>query len=441
MSVRIGDNQKLSKAGTRSFKFPKALVGQHRFGKIDIYRRLGGSSVVIDEAAVDCTQEVSIPCDGFGEDLKFRVELTPPEAVEKVIALQSNLSKLKESRVTDAMGYLENHNIEMRLSDAMQACLRERPEDPAQFIAVRLLQNRGLFKKIPKLKSKRSGENIGANITTPQLLNPWVPPEVDASPTSEAPRAEIAPQLLNPWVPPQFDSSLTPEAYSEEIVPQLQDTLVPPENDASLALKAPFAETCVVTPFSDYVLQHFRVCTAPCWTDLYSKFAKADLRAHSAAVTGRVPDDRCERRMQDEPLADWKRQARAEHLRGSVDGFIDDLKQQYTSGKRKPGGATELEELKKKVCDSLGLAAVAGELVQALHESLKEVEAHKAKANLEVLRTEARHDFLLAARNGALVRALQSSREKAQNQRTRTRPLEASAEPSEASCTTGSGWV
>ena len=27
-------------------------------GKIDIYRRLGGSSVVIDEAAVDCTQEV-----------------------------------------------------------------------------------------------------------------------------------------------------------------------------------------------------------------------------------------------------------------------------------------------------------------------------------------------------------------------------------------------
>jgi hypothetical protein len=48
VSVRIGDAQKLSKVNqVRHFKFSKAAVGEHKFGKLDIFKRIGGCSIGI----------------------------------------------------------------------------------------------------------------------------------------------------------------------------------------------------------------------------------------------------------------------------------------------------------------------------------------------------------------------------------------------------------
>merc|ERR1719191_1061444 len=60
--------------------------------------------------------------------------------------------------VLAAKEYLEKHNLEMRLSEAMQAVLREKPEDPAAFVAERLAKSAGMVQKLPKVEEAASSQ-------------------------------------------------------------------------------------------------------------------------------------------------------------------------------------------------------------------------------------------------------------------------------------------
>merc|ERR1719414_212412 len=92
VSVRIGDTQKLSRlASSRVYRFPQ---GDRRYGKIEVFRRIGACSIDVDPESAG-TREVSINCEegGFGslalrigineEEQKREVPTTPDGEIKK----------------------------------------------------------------------------------------------------------------------------------------------------------------------------------------------------------------------------------------------------------------------------------------------------------------------------------------------------------------------
>jgi len=150
VSVRVGDIQKLSRlSSTRVYRFPQA--SDKRYGKIEVFRRIGACSVDVDPLNENL-RNVSISCQeaGFGSlGLKIAVEADEgtkkkSETTDPVIAGKKPPTKVKEAKE-----YLSKHSLEVRLSEAMQAVLRERPEDPTAFLASKLLEHTKSEKRPP----------------------------------------------------------------------------------------------------------------------------------------------------------------------------------------------------------------------------------------------------------------------------------------------------
>jgi len=136
VSVRIGDTQRFSRLqSSRVFKFPKA--GDRRYGKIEVFRRIGVCGVDVDPGNTDL-RELTI--DGFGT-LGLKVEAAGEERPGKLAEESSEVKKESSGKVKAAKEYLGKHGLEVRLAEAMQAVLRERPADPAEFMAAKLLEN------------------------------------------------------------------------------------------------------------------------------------------------------------------------------------------------------------------------------------------------------------------------------------------------------------
>merc|ERR1719330_1053535 len=87
-----------------------------------------------------------------------------------------------------ASTYLEKHHLEVRLADAMAAVLRERPADPAAFLAKKLSKNAGLVAKLPAPCADAEALPPTAQRSPPE---PSPPRSVDAD-DSNAPAAERA---------------------------------------------------------------------------------------------------------------------------------------------------------------------------------------------------------------------------------------------------------
>lgn len=182
LSLRVGDVQKFSKAGaSKTYKFPAAAIGDRRYGKIEIYKRIGICSVMIDPGTLQGAHEISVPLDDDRlPNLRYRFNLAGeamPEPKQENLLVDDKPLKDLNGRVKVAKEYLDKHQLEMRLSEAMQAVLRERPEDPGAFVADKLVNRAGMVTKI----------------------NPNVPPAEKASaPPREEATAEKAPGGT-PW--------------------------------------------------------------------------------------------------------------------------------------------------------------------------------------------------------------------------------------------------
>lgn len=142
VSVRLGQTQKLSKLdGLRSYRFPH--TGDVRYGKIEIFRRIGVASVDMYQS-FGTSRELNINCfDHEFAELGLNVMVDAEEKEKKQVQ-----AKLKEAendkiaaKVKSAKDYLNKHGLEVQLSEAMQDILRERPENPAQFLAAQLLKS------------------------------------------------------------------------------------------------------------------------------------------------------------------------------------------------------------------------------------------------------------------------------------------------------------
>jgi len=159
VAVRIGEAQKISRIGSsRVYKFPKAAVGNRRYGKLDFLKRVGSCTVCLDGEAAQGGNTYHVKIDNAEIDFKAKVVLADSDKPDKPAMLDESVPEKKghdrpsTGKVAAAKAYLEKHHLEVRISDAMQAVLRERPEDPAAFLAQRLLDNAHLVAGLPKSK-------------------------------------------------------------------------------------------------------------------------------------------------------------------------------------------------------------------------------------------------------------------------------------------------
>jgi hypothetical protein len=278
VAVRIGDTQKLGRLGNeRLYKFPPSAVSDHRFGKIEFLQRIGSCTVgIIPEKDGDQEVELSL---GSG-NLKFTVQLERPKghSSQKVESDKPLLKPFasEKPKLTLAKKYLEEHDLERRLKDAVQEVISAMPEDPAAFIGQKLAGNnvvtRTFTHAAAPAATKEAGaqaeeavresshplENIAelpARATTPVAplsfgaIHPELPPRMA---TPSAPEA-IPPQLPAPGLPPREEGDATPSKQLAKVAQADQNV-----HDADilrLQLKESLSKACLSGSLDDTVTQ------------------------------------------------------------------------------------------------------------------------------------------------------------------------------------------
>jgi len=235
LSVRVGETQKFSKISpSRNYKFCPKAVGGRRYGKIDIFRRVGGASICIDPATVHGENTLSIECEN--SEVSFNMKLSGSDGNGKPIQNEETPpEKPTNPKVAQAKEYMAFHQLEARLSEAMQQVLREKPEDPIAFVAKRLQNNAHLIQKA-KITPK-SNEETRPNTADDQAIQKSAPPQ------------ESTPAPPKESVPTQPETSPAKAATQQDL------------------------------PFGEYYRKHFNV----------SKSASADLVTALANLHAKFP--------------------------------------------------------------------------------------------------------------------------------------------------------
>merc|ERR1712166_1056692 len=105
---------------------------------------MGSSSISIDQENVANIQQVTMQ--DKENPFSFQVHLANGVAIEKQVEAKDD----SNPKVAAAKAYLDKHLLEHRLAEAMQSVLRERPDDPAAYVAAKLLANAGMVSISPK---------------------------------------------------------------------------------------------------------------------------------------------------------------------------------------------------------------------------------------------------------------------------------------------------
>jgi len=172
VAVRIGESQKLRKLSAEyNFKFNKDVCGTRRFGKVDIFKKVGTASIAIIAETGEPVQEFEIdPSDNPGAKYKMRATIVGDAMTDKTTAKELSGS------VLEAKDYLAEHNLEMVLKDAMQAVLRDKPANPREYISQKLKESEGMY---------RTGQ--GRAQTAPEGATRPVEKEAEAAAAAAAP--------------------------------------------------------------------------------------------------------------------------------------------------------------------------------------------------------------------------------------------------------------
>jgi hypothetical protein len=195
MSVRVGENQKLGRvSASRSYKFPSSAIANRKYGKVEIYRRVGSAMVCIDPKMASGVNDVDVEfdgCIGTNTALKFEAELVGP-GNEKP-ASPTKAPSTAETITEKATEYMEKHDLEARLAEAVHAVLRARPADPAAFLAEQLLKNGKAEAKLPSpTKSAVEEAKQGPLVAETSKITP--PSEAQEHPAQAV--AELSQPLL-----------------------------------------------------------------------------------------------------------------------------------------------------------------------------------------------------------------------------------------------------
>lgn len=263
VSVRVGETQKLSKlSASRLYRFPQA--GDRRYGKIEVFRRIGSCSIDVDPLN-DSLREISVSCQeaGFGV-LGLKVAVTHENDQAKRPSEVETAKKMNASgKVKAAKEYLAKHSLEVRLSEAMQAVLRERPDDPAEFMAAKLLGGSPTMSggvrlpPVPRASQEEAGQPM------PQARH--------------AAQERLSPALPRPQKrPPSRPTKLQPLQKAEALPPPAASQVAPPP--------AGFQG-----PFGPFYASNFRCVTGPTLDRLYTKFKRGQPAAAAPARRAEAP--------------------------------------------------------------------------------------------------------------------------------------------------------
>mmetsp|Transcript_144936 Transcript_144936/g.255465 ORF Transcript_144936/g.255465 Transcript_144936/m.255465 type:complete len:439 (-) Transcript_144936:103-1419(-) len=377
VAVRVGEVQKLSKmAGSRAYKFTKNAIGERRFGKVDVFKRIGSASIGI-KPDTDGEQEIKISCGPDTAAMPFRVKVGSTDG-DGDKAAAKNVSP----KVHEAKQYLLEHNLEMRLSEAMQAVLREKPKDPAGFISDMLLKN----------------EN--------QLTRVGPPPAPVAEKQAEAP-AEGAAKAA---APPPADAM----AGMRELA---KKNLIEASGDGRLdkALSNLRAKGILVDSSNDgkldVVLADMKGSQAPADGKLDEIRKKAKDTLIGASVDGKL----------DAVLADLKGgapqgegdlealrvQAKDILMSASANGKLDEVLATMPAAVAAPAASGDLdtEQLRSQAKQALLDASLDGRLQKTLQDGLMPAETQV----LDKLREQAKSTLLEASMDGRLEETLQAA--------------------------------
>jgi len=263
VALRIGETQKLTRASkARTYKFPSSTNSDRRYGKIEIFKRIGGCSVPIDPASFGKSCPVNVPLEHSAAELDnktgmlFHMSLCGDDgrgtsAQEKPPNSARKADPNTNPKVVAAKEYVDEHNLEMRLADAMQAVLRERPADPAEFISARLAAS-----KPP------SG---------------WRTPK-----KAEPPATEVLP--FRPYYTTHF-RTIGSEAFSKihEAFPRKSEKRVAPSTGpkdiGTMPTDGYYKANMASCP------ANFLSCPAACWEQLHAKFDNGAKKVVDVAAT------------------------------------------------------------------------------------------------------------------------------------------------------------
>mmetsp|Transcript_75930 Transcript_75930/g.220480 ORF Transcript_75930/g.220480 Transcript_75930/m.220480 type:complete len:411 (-) Transcript_75930:69-1301(-) len=161
VAVRIGEVQKMARLpALKTMSFPGA--GERQYGKVEVYRRIGSCAVDLDPAKAD-DRHVHVSCGKAGE-LRLTIGVQGSNAEEPAPAKGEASARSRAARE-----YLRRHSIEMQLSEAMQALLKAKPDDPIRFIVDKLLGSQGVG--LPQLAISRSSKSLeGAHRRPSEML-------------------------------------------------------------------------------------------------------------------------------------------------------------------------------------------------------------------------------------------------------------------------------
>mmetsp|Transcript_25792 Transcript_25792/g.72857 ORF Transcript_25792/g.72857 Transcript_25792/m.72857 type:complete len:582 (+) Transcript_25792:75-1820(+) len=162
LSMRIGETQKFAKATqSKIFKFPGASASDRRWAKLEVYRRIGVCSLDVEPEKLKGTHEVQVQVDdGRVADHMMKYHVSFAAAADAKKSSQGDLQRRDSNGATmteniaSAHDYLSKYQLEQRISDAMRAVLRDRPEeDPGAFVARMLLSGAGRLTKLENQKN------------------------------------------------------------------------------------------------------------------------------------------------------------------------------------------------------------------------------------------------------------------------------------------------
>lgn len=252
VAVRVGDVQKLSKVGaSKSYKFPTTAAKGRRYGKIELFRRVGSSSISIDQENVANIQEVTIQ--DKENPFRFQVHLANGVDIEKRAEKKDD----GNPKVAAAKAYLDKHHLELRLAEAMQSVLRERPDDPAAYVAAKLQSNAGMVQISPKASPSPKVEVVMLPFKAyySKYVASLPAPAWDAMYAKFPAKVPVA-QAPSPAPPP-----IVPCTVPVKPVPQ---SIAPPAGTPRQAVSS--------TSFGDYYRKHWKSCPAKAWDAMYTRF-------------------------------------------------------------------------------------------------------------------------------------------------------------------------
>mmetsp|Transcript_126129 Transcript_126129/g.228944 ORF Transcript_126129/g.228944 Transcript_126129/m.228944 type:complete len:472 (+) Transcript_126129:138-1553(+) len=215
VSVRLSDTLKQGKYDpNRSYKFDN-FKDRRRQAKIDIFRLVGSSGVMVSADEVQRISEVMVSSnDPIINDLRLKVTAKQANANK---AGTKPIAPLKKDKVRrQAEQYLEKHRVQEKVSSAMQHLLQKQPEDPIDFLCSYLQSL-----KEPKPVPQSMPEATPAPKVTPAYVR--APALAAANTYYRRLRSELAPDNAGAYYSQHVLPAVLPPALSTKMYSRFPD--------------------------------------------------------------------------------------------------------------------------------------------------------------------------------------------------------------------------